>query len=80
MHMPDQQRTRIPVGTNALGELLKRENNWYGTGPADTGFLRFPTPNEATSQADIDFRLLSYPRVDHTLERMVPSRFSEGTS
>ncbi len=80
MHMPDQQRTRIPVGANALGELLKRENNRYGTGPADTGFLRFPTPNEATSQADKDFRLLSHPREDHTSEGMVSSHLNEVTS
>ncbi len=37
-------------------------------------------PSEATSQAVIDFRLLSHPRVDHILDGMVPSRFSEDTS
>ncbi len=65
-----------------------------GTGSADTGFLRFPTiPNPSRYQAGLgrdsslkpiyigfSCRLLSRPRVDHTLEGMVPSHFREGTS
>ncbi len=85
MHMPDQQKTRIPVGANAFwGNSSKGETKGTvlvkPTQDSSGSRLDLTHPSEATSQADIGFRPLSHPRVDHTLEGMVPSRLSEGTS
>ncbi len=82
MHMPVQQRTRIPVGAYALwrtpqkGELRVLIQ---ATQDSSGSRLDLTHPSEATSQADIGFRPLSRPRVDHTLEGMVPSHFNKVT-
>ncbi len=80
MHMPVQQRTRIPVGAYAFWRTPQKGELRVLVQPTQDSRLDLNHPSDATSQADVGFRPLSRPRVDHTSEGMVPSHFNKVTS
>ncbi len=83
MHMPVQQRTRMPVGAYTFWRTPQKGELRVLVQPTQDSLgsrLDPIHPSDTTSQANVGFRPLSRPKVDHTSEGMMPSHFNKVTS